>query len=61
MSDLPKGYRWAFEDEMDREDAIVVMRTFDVNGVPYTQDEADVAVLIDDPKDTPAWTSDHWM
>lgn len=43
-SDLPKGYRWAREDEMDRHDAIVVPRSVDSQGIPYTQDEADLAV-----------------
>lgn len=45
-SDLPAGYRWAFEDELDRPDAIVVPRTADSTGRPYTQGEADVAVPI---------------
>lgn len=47
--DLPKGYRWADEDETERHGvdpipgAIVVLRTVDSRGVPYT-DEADLAV-----------------
>jgi len=44
--DLPAGYRWAREDEMDREDAIVVPRTADSTGRPYTQGEADLAVPV---------------
>lgn len=43
-TDLPAGYRWADEDEMDRPDAIVVRRTVDSTGRHYTQDEADLAV-----------------
>lgn len=42
--DLPKGYRWAREDETERSDAIVVHLTFDSSGKRYTQDEADLAV-----------------
>jgi hypothetical protein len=50
--DLPKGYRWANEDECEAyakatssvPGVIVVKRTFDCNGIPYTQDEADLAV-----------------
>lgn len=45
-TDLPPGYRWASEMEMNREDAIVIKRTADNTGKPYTQDEADVAVPI---------------
>jgi hypothetical protein len=49
-NDLPGGYRWATERECEefargeRYDLIVVKRTFDSNGTPYTQDEADLAV-----------------
>lgn len=43
-TDLPAGYRWATEDETDRPDAIIVKRTADSTGRPYTQDEADLAV-----------------
>lgn len=46
-TDLPAGYRWATEDEMDREDAIVVPRTIDYNGTPYTDGEADIAVPVE--------------
>jgi hypothetical protein len=43
--DLPPGYRWARdEDETVRADAILVPRTMDSTGKPYTQDEADIAV-----------------
>lgn len=44
VSDLPEGYRWANEDELDMTGAILVKRTTDINGVKYTQDEADIAV-----------------
>lgn len=44
----PAGYRWANEDEMDRPDAIVVPLTVDNTGVPYTEDEADLAVPIEE-------------
>ena len=64
MSDLPKGYRWATEDETDRDDAISVKRTVDSQGNPYTGDEADLAVPTvrhvtvadpDDPFGSPAY------
>lgn len=45
-ADLPVGYRWAAEHEMDRDDAIVVSRTVDSQGVAYTHGEADIAVPI---------------
>lgn len=45
--DLPPGYRWANENEMNRPDAIVVLRTVDASGKTYTQDEADLAVPIE--------------
>lgn len=51
-TDLPTGYRWATGEECEAyakatssvQGAIVVPRTVDSNGVPYTQDEADLAV-----------------
>lgn len=46
-TDLPSGYRWATEHEMDRPDAIVVQRTVDSTGRPYTEGEADLAVPVD--------------
>lgn len=52
--DLPSGYRWADADETERiaagdlTDYIVVPRSTDSAGVPYTQGEADVAVPITD-------------
>jgi len=50
MSDLPKGYRWATEEESENweniPDIIVVPLTVDSQGNPYTQDEADLAVPI---------------
>lgn len=49
-NDLPKGYRWAneLESELYKKipGAIVVKRTADSNGQPYTQDEADIAVPL---------------
>lgn len=53
MNDLPDGYRWATPVELDwlgrrdwPEPCRVIQRTVDAAGVPYTQDEADVAVPI---------------
>lgn len=50
-TDLPVGYRWATADETEAwgktsayRDAIWVKRTADSNGVPYTHDEADLAL-----------------
>jgi hypothetical protein len=43
-TDLPKGYRWAREHEMERADAIVVARSVSSNGHIYTQGESDIAV-----------------
>lgn len=59
-TDLPDDYRWATEAETeaysahpgDYPDMIVVPRTADCNGVPYTQDEADMAVPIARKLDT---------
>lgn len=48
-TDLPSGYRWATEAEMDRADTIVVPRTADSEGHPYTQGEADLAVPVTVP------------
>lgn len=47
-TDLPDGYRWATADECeaDAPGAIVVPRTVDSNGTPYTHGEADVAVPV---------------
>lgn len=47
-NDLPRGYRWAteFESEHNPPDTIVVQRTADATGVPYTHGEADLAVPI---------------
>lgn len=44
--DLPEGYRWATEEEMDAADAIVVQRHVDSSGRLYKQGEADVAVPL---------------
>lgn len=50
MTDLPKGYRWANEFETENSETIpgiiVVPRTADNTGKPYTQGEADLAVPI---------------
>jgi len=50
-NDLPEGYRWATEEETERNEeiigAIVVKRTADSTGRPYTQDEADIAVPLE--------------
>jgi hypothetical protein len=51
-NDLPAGYRWATERETERHarrpilGMIVVHRTVDNDGVPYTQDEADLALPL---------------
>jgi hypothetical protein len=53
LGDLPVGYRWAtaYETEMFNNNpgamqgAVVVKRTVDAQGKPYTQDEADIAVI----------------
>ncbi len=47
MTDLPAGYRWATFEEIERPDAIVVPRTVDSNGTPYTDGEADIAVPVE--------------
>jgi hypothetical protein len=52
--DLPEGYRWCTENECYElegmqvypDDVIIVPRTADCNGVPYTQGEADLAIRI---------------
>jgi len=46
-TDLPAGYRWATFEEIERPDAIVVPRTVDSNGTPYTDGEADIAVPVE--------------
>jgi len=45
-SDLPKGYRWATAEEVEAQmpGLIVVPRTKDSTGRPYTQGEADIAI-----------------
>lgn len=55
-TDLPGGYRWATAEETEAQNvpgAILVERTVDSTGVPYTQDEADVAVPLTRIRD--AW------
>jgi len=55
--DLPEGYRWATEEECEEITAgrprhivhIVVPRTVDSSGRPYTQGEADIAVPMETP------------
>lgn len=48
--DLPPGYRWATAEETMTEPhpfgTIVVIRTEDSSGKPYTQGEADLAVPL---------------
>lgn len=51
MSDLPKGYRWATEDEMDRDDVVWILLTKDSNGILYTGEESDAAVPVDSSAD----------
>ena len=56
-TDLPAGYRWADEDETEIiaadlraiPGAILVPRTADSTGAPYTQGEADWGVPLDEP------------
>jgi hypothetical protein len=44
-ADLPAGYRWATAEETEMGvPGIVVPRTVDNTGKPYTQGEADIAV-----------------
>lgn len=51
-ADLPDGYRWATAEETESyaispiayPDMLVVVRTADASGVPYTQGEADLAL-----------------
>lgn len=49
--DLPRGHRWATAEESETWETvpglIVVQRTADTAGNPYTQDEADLAVPLD--------------
>jgi hypothetical protein len=51
--DLPAGYRWATEEETEVIGAgvsiehLVVPRTVDSQGRPYTQNEADIAIPIE--------------
>jgi len=45
----PAGYRWAREDELDRDDVIMVPLTVSSNGHRYTGNEADAAVPIMTP------------
>jgi hypothetical protein len=52
--DLPEGYRWATADECEtfaadpggHPEMIIVTRTADASGRPYTEGEADVAILV---------------
>jgi len=60
QGDLPPGYRWASAYETEAIAAgrlaanhIIVKRTVDAAGNPYTQDEADVAV----PDNALVWTN----
>jgi hypothetical protein len=51
-TDLPTGYRWATSSETEKHmrtpnpDMLVVPRTTDHRGIPYTQGEADLALPI---------------
>lgn len=53
--DLPEGYRWATAEEAenwsDNPHIIVVPRTVDANGIPYTHGEADFAIPINIKED----------
>jgi hypothetical protein len=57
MTDLPTGYRWATADETEAHavtpnpDMVVVPRTADADGTPYTHGEADLALPIPLPRD----------
>lgn len=73
MTDLPTGYRWATEEETEAHSVtenpamVVVPRTTDASGTPYTQGEADLALPIDLPRDedghiqTSAEYGEMWM
>lgn len=53
ITELPAGYRWANEFETEKylgdpnslPHAILVHRSHDNQGIPYTNNEADLAVL----------------
>jgi hypothetical protein len=57
MTDLPTGYRWATAEETEAHAVtenpmmVVVPRTVDSSGTPYTEGEADLALPIDLPRD----------
>jgi hypothetical protein len=73
MTDLPTGYRWATAEETEAHAVtenpamIVVPRTVDSSGTPYTEGEADLALPIDLPRnehgeiDTSAAYGEQWM
>jgi hypothetical protein len=73
MTDLPTGYRWATADETEAHmvaenpDMVVVPRTVDSSGTPYTEGEADLALPIDLPRnedgeiETSAVHGECWM
>jgi hypothetical protein len=73
MTDLPTGYRWATADETEAHmvtenpDMVVVPRTVDSSGTPYTEGEADLALPIDLPRnehgeiECSAVHGEHWM
>jgi hypothetical protein len=56
MTDLPTGYRWATAEETEAHAVtanpamVVVPRTADASGTPYTHGEADLALPIDLPR-----------
>lgn len=51
-TDLPAGYRWATAEEAEDwtkyPGMLVVKRTADASGQPYTQDEADLAMPLEE-------------
>jgi hypothetical protein len=73
MTDLPTGYRWATAEETEAHAVtenpmmVVVPRTVDADGTPYTEGEADLALPIDLPRDedgfieTSAVHGEMWM
>lgn len=54
VDDLPDGYRWATQDECEAysvdpaayPEIIIVTRTVDATGRPYTEGESDIAIKI---------------
>jgi hypothetical protein len=54
IDDLPDGYRWATQDECEiysmdpagHPEMIIVTRTVDASGRPYTEGESDIAIKV---------------